>query len=133
MNKFVIDYEYGIADFYTDASDDKEVLRQFWECASVCFGIRKSLGETKIDTRYLGTDLPIPYRDKGGTQFLAHHGDEILFNDKYKTHDGKPWKLYNEHGEWCTCRKLGREELSCEVHHFWVKNHNKKCKCMDKE
>ncbi len=132
MNKYVIDYEYGIADFFTEATDEKEVRRKFYNCANCCFGIRKSIGGYTVKETYLDVALPIPYRDKGGTQFLSHNGDEILFNDHFKTSNGEPWKLMNEHGDWCSCQEMGKEELSCNVHHFWVKDHNKLCDCQNK-
>jgi len=130
--KYIIDYEYGIADFYCKTKDEKKVINDFYACADVCFGIRKSLGEVKIEKSYSNVELPIPYRDKGATHFLSHNGDDILFNARYRNHKGEYWKLYSEHGEWCSCKKMGKEELSCDVHHFWVKNHDKVCKCTEK-
>ena len=130
MIKYVIDYEHGVADFYTNEADPKKARDEFYGCAGICFGIRKSLGATVIKRTYKDVALPIPYRDKGATQFLSHGGDEILFDDRFRTHDGDPWKLMNEHTNWCSCKVKGVEELSCEVHHFWVPDHDKKCDCM---
>ena len=134
MNKYVIDYEYGVADFYTDASNPDDVRLEFHTAANRCFGIRKSLGGYRVLESYQNVELPIPYRDKGGTHFLSHHGDEILF--KYLGLPGDLdkswWKLHSEHGDWCSCKIEGVQELACSVHHFWVPDHNLVCDCMTK-
>ena len=127
--KYIIDYEYGVGNFYTTEADRKKALSQFLNCASECFGIRKSLGETTLKIRYKNVQLPIPYRNKGGDLLLTHNGgDEILFTTRVRGKDNEYWKLHSEWGDWCSCKKKGKEELSCEVHHFWVKNHDKVCK-----
>ena len=126
MNKFVVDYEYGVADFWTDSDDPKKVLSEFHTMASTCFGIRKSLGECRIVQGYPRADLPLPFRGHDATHCLTHHGDEILFDDRYQTHDGEPWKLH-DFGNWCSCAQRGVAELSCSVHHFWVPNHDAVC------
>lgn len=130
MNKYEIDYEYGAAEFYTEATDPAQVRREFHNCANHCFGIRKSIGGYTVVATYLNVDLPIPYRGKDATQFLAHHGDEILFDDRFTEDDIYPWKLHDEGGDWCSCAERGKPELSCTVHHFYVENHDEICeKC----
>ena len=130
MNKYDINYVYGTAYFYCEADDDIEVTRDFQRCAACCFGIRKSLGDVGIVRRYANVELPLPYRDKGGTHLLIHSGgDTILFDASQHTDNGEPWKLMSEWGEWCSCKERGKAELSCGVHHFWVLDHDKVCDC----
>lgn len=59
---------------------------------------------------------------------LTHSGGDFIGFTADKDREGNYWKLINEHGNVCTCKKYGTEELSCENHHFWVKNHDKVCK-----
>jgi hypothetical protein len=44
--KYTIDYEYGMATLYS--KERLEGLGMFYNLASGCFGIRKSIGETKL-------------------------------------------------------------------------------------
>jgi hypothetical protein len=142
MNKYVIDYDYGVADFYTEESDPpgtptdieitepmsiSAVRREFYHCANACFGIRKSLGDFHLKATYPGVLLPAPYEGHGGTHFLSHHGDEILFDSHYEQGFGEYWKLHIEGGGWCSCRERGKAQLDCEVHHFWVTDHDTLC------
>lgn len=129
MHKYKIDYGYGVADFYTEAVDPAQVRREFHACANECFGIRKSLDGYQVQETYRDVALPLPYRNHLATHFLSHHGDEILFDRTHSTPCGAGWKLHNESGEWCSCRERGVPELACEVHHFWVANHDQLCRC----
>jgi hypothetical protein len=147
MNKYVIDYGYGRAEFYTETVDPpgtpaaismfdplstSAVRLEFLTCAHACFGIRKSLGDYELRETYTNVDLPIPYRGHGGTHFLSHDGDEILFDRNFEQAPDQWWKLHNEHGEWCSCKARGKAELACNVHHFWVPNHDELCRCQDR-
>lgn len=129
MNKYRIDYGFGVAEFYTDATDPAQVRREFHACANECFGIRKSLDGYEVVATYLGVGLPTEYRVTGATHLLIHGGDEILFDRSHSTPSGEGWKLYNESGERCSCQERGRPELACEVHHFWVPDHDEVCDC----
>ena len=161
--KYTIDYEYGMATVISRERPEKP-LDLFYNLAGDCFGIRKSIGKTKLideelvpfdgqeksppasgeqvmkmgggdyTNTYLymmvnrGSDIDIPQNKLEKTAFiLAHDGDVIVFS---KTeYDGGYWKLKSEHGDdWCVCKKEGKPELKCKVHHFWVKNHDKLCK-----
>lgn len=145
-----IDYEHGRTEFWSlrpptevyDAvwwtregrGEGKRpvAIRDFLNCAGACFGIRKSIGQITL----LGTsrefDLPsfLTGDDSlpGVTMYLTHNGDRIAFDDRFEC-DGFPWKLFSEHGEWCSCPERGVPSLTCDVHHFWVPDHNKLCKC----
>jgi len=133
VNKYVIDYEYGLADFYTEATDAKRVELEFRTAASCCFGIRKSLGDYKLLKTYSDVALPIPYRDRDATHFLSHNRDEILFRrlgDEVTDRDLSWWKLHDEHDDWCSCKEMGSPELTCSVHHFYVPEHDQKCDCL---
>ena len=129
MNKVVIDYGDGAADFYCEASDPKQVEREFYACANHCFGIRKSIMRYEVRGTYPNVDLPLPYRGHGATHFLSHHGDEILFdaNHHQDEHGLEYWKLHDESGDWCSCRERGKAQLDCTVHHFWVPDHDEAC------
>jgi len=133
MNKHKINYGYGIADFWTEATDPKQIEDEFYELANCCFGIRKSLAGYSLEQTYENVELPLPYRNQEATNLLSHHGDDILFDRRYKCPDGTPWKLHNEHGDWCSCKERGKPELSCEVHHFWVENHDEICSCLNND
>lgn len=117
MNKYTINYGYGVADFYCEATEEKRIITEFYNCANCCFGIRKSITrEPSIEKQDHNVELPLPYRDKGATHFLSHGGgDQILFNFSHKFQNS-PWKLMNECGDWCSCKKLGRPDPSCAVH-----------------
>lgn len=129
-----IDYEYGKAELWlrNKPATDAEVEHEFVRCAAECFGIRKSIGDIRITGAGADDHLPVDLdqpRARTATHALIHSGgDEIVFDAEHEC-DGGPWKLYNEHGEWCTCAVLGVLEMSCEVHHFWVPDHDKRCKC----
>jgi len=148
LNKYVIDYGYGRADFYTEALDPEgtpvememfqdlalsPVRREFLTCATACFGIRKSLGDYRLLETYLNVELPLPYRGHGGTHFLSHHGDDILFDSHYEQAPGEYWKLHSEGGGWCSCKQRGKPELSCDAHHFWVPDHEALCSCQNRK
>lgn len=149
MNKYVIDYGYGTADFYTETTDPpgtpadiqmhepmilSPVRSEFFKCAQACFGIRKSLGDLQFLATYPMVLLPAPYEGHGGTHFLSHGGDEILFDSHYEQDTGEWWKIHAEGGDWCSCQERGKAQLDCSVHHFWVPDHDERCaECKAKE
>ncbi len=133
MNKYVIDYGYGVAQFYTEATDPAEVRREFYACANACFGIRKSLAGYEVVCSFSSAALPLPYRGFEATHFLSHSGgDDILFDSRFQTLDGSLWKLRDERGDWCSCSQRGTPELACEVHHYFVADHDMQCRCQEK-
>lgn len=84
INLYKIDYEYGKADFYTNRNLD-DALPRFYELASDCFGIRKSIGETKIISHKENAFCPEPWDEyKGAAEMLQHSGDTIIWNKKGK-------------------------------------------------
>lgn len=88
MYRHTIDYENGIANFWTPELDPGEALVEFFKVASTCFGIRKSIGQVTV-TATIQEDF-ISYKDQGATHLLSHNGDEIYFNAH----------KMNDHGEW---------------------------------
>lgn len=162
--KYTIDYEYGMAVMFSKERPENPISL-FYALAGECFGIRKSIGETKlIDEELVPIETKITSPKATGEQVmkmgmgeyqatmlhamfnrestsnlpkekfdlidfvLTHDGDLIAFNSKFRDSEGGYWKIMSEHGDVCTCKETGKEELSCEVHHFWVKNHDKICK-----
>lgn len=75
MNKYTINYGYGIAYLYTP-SDDWE--SRFYLLANQCFGIRKS-----IDEPYLikAEKCGPKYLLVGEYERLEHDGDTIVWNE----------------------------------------------------
>ena len=59
---------------------------------------------------------------------LIHSGGDLVGFTDNKDPEGNYWKLIDEWGNICTCKKYGIAQLDCENHHFWTKNHNKVCK-----
>lgn len=59
---------------------------------------------------------------------LTHSGGDFAAFTADKDPEGNYWKIINEWGKICSCKKPGTAQLSCEVHHFWTKNHAKVCK-----
>jgi hypothetical protein len=129
MIAYTIDYTHGIAKFYTEQIDELLALREFRDCASSCFGIRKSMENPRITRIKIYEPLPEEYQGKDATHFLTFAGDEVLFDSRYRNTSGEPWILHDGSGNWCTCETRGVEELTCDVHHFWVFDHNEKCNC----
>ena len=72
--KYVIDYEYGIAELYTPLN----WRGRFYELASQCFGIRKSIG--KVELIYKVDEEP-PYHLRGEFERLCHNGDVIVWDE----------------------------------------------------
>lgn len=71
--KYLIDYEYGIAELYTPS---EQWLNRFNELAGQCFGIRKSIGEVKLIEC---TDEQPLYILQGEYERLCHNGDVIVW------------------------------------------------------
>ena len=76
MNKYTIDYEYGVARLYTPSEDWEN---RFDDLASQCFGIRKSIGDVKL----IEKEKEQPH-DKIYFEYerLEHSGDTIIWNEK---------------------------------------------------
>lgn len=72
--KYLIDYEYGIAELYTPS---EHWLSRFHELSSQCFGIRKSVGEVHLIEE---TNEQPPYLLQGEHERLCHHGDVIVLD-----------------------------------------------------
>ena len=72
--KYLIDYEYGIAELYTPHEDWE---RRFQHLSDQCFGIRKSVGEVRLIEK---TDEKYPYPLQGEYERLHHNGDVIVWN-----------------------------------------------------
>lgn len=162
--RYKIDYEYGNAELWTKERQE-DPLGTFYSIASECFGIRKSIGETKLldeELLEVGDGISSPKStddqimkmgggDLGNTMLhaminqshdyeispeqleklayiLTHSGGDLAGFTEDKDPEGNYWKLLNEWGEVCSCKKYGVAQLSCEVHHFWTKDHEKVCK-----
>lgn len=132
---YYIDYEYGKAELWlrTKPADERAAEREFMRCANACFGIRKSIGDIRFTGTGLDDHLPDDLnqpRARSATHVLIHSGgDEIVFDAAHEVDGLYFWKLKSEWGDWCTCSTLGTPELACEVHHLYVPNHDKLCKC----
>ena len=76
MNKYTIDYEYGIATIYTPSEDWEN---RFYDLASQCFGIRKSTGKLKL----IEKEKEQPH-DKVYFEYerLEHSDDVIVWNER---------------------------------------------------
>jgi hypothetical protein len=72
--KYKIDYEHGKAELYTPSLDWEG---RFYELASQCFGIRKSLGEVKLLNK---EDTKPNYEIVGEYERLEHNGDLIVWD-----------------------------------------------------
>lgn len=82
--KYTIDYEYGTAILYTPAKPEN-ALERFYHLANQCFGIRKSVGDTKIVASEPFEGLPEEWkRFRTGVELLTHHGDVAIWNAKGK-------------------------------------------------
>lgn len=72
--RYKIDYEYGIAYLYTPEEDWES---RFYELASQCFGIRKSIGEVEL----INKDNEQPkYLLADECERLEHNGDVIVWD-----------------------------------------------------
>ena len=72
MNKIIIDYQYGTAEFYTNLEYDESIIEKFYSLASECFGLRKNLGEVKIESK----------EETKISEIIIHDGDTIIFDEK---------------------------------------------------
>lgn len=72
--KYIIDYDYGMADLYTPSEDWKE---RFHALANQCFGIRKSIGEVTLISK---EDVETEHKLENEYERLEHHGDVIIWN-----------------------------------------------------
>lgn len=75
MNKYIINYGFGIAILYTP-SDDWE--RRFYVLAEQCFGIRKSIDEPYLIEAEKGEPQ---HMLAGEYERLEHNGDVIVWNE----------------------------------------------------
>lgn len=75
MNKYTIEYGWGIAVLYTPSSEWEE---RFYLLAEQCYGIRKSVEYAAL----IRAEKEEP-RDKldGEYERLEHHGDVIVWNE----------------------------------------------------
>ena len=115
-------------DFYTYEDDKKLVLEEASKFADLVFGLRKNYMGGSIFISSGKVVFPMPYRYKGATHLLQFQGYDYLWDASKENRKGEPWKLFSQ-DEWCTCKEMGEEELSCKVHHFWVENHSEVCQC----
>lgn len=73
--KYLIDYEYGIAELYTPSG---HWLNRFRYLAGQCFGIRRSIGTVQLIE---ATDEQPPYLLQGEHERLCHHSDVIVWDE----------------------------------------------------
>lgn len=71
---YLIDYQFGRAKLYTPYSEWED---RFYELASQCFGIRKSIGEVTLIAKTIASP-----KDKmpGELERLEHNGDVVIWN-----------------------------------------------------
>ena len=121
FHKYKIDYGWNHAQFWTREIDEAKVLEEFYEAASGCFGIRKSITkEPTISINYGPAELPLDMRGYNGTHALTFLSDRYLFDNTKKTPHGTWWRLLDAWGNWCSCKVRGEPEVSCEVHKYDV-------------
>ena len=72
--RYKIDYGSGVATLYTPSEDWEE---RFFELASQCFGIRKSIMCTKLIS---AINCKYPNELDGEYERLEHNGDVIVWN-----------------------------------------------------
>ncbi len=79
---YEIDYEHGKAKLYTPETNDP--INRFYDLASECFGIRKSIGDTEL-LNSKKSKIPEPWSLlKDAYEMLEHSGDIIVWNSKNK-------------------------------------------------
>lgn len=76
INKYKIDYTFGVAKLYTPSEDWK---KRFYDLANQCFGIRKSIGYVSLISKV--KEEP-KYKIEGEYERLEHNGDVIVWNEK---------------------------------------------------
>jgi len=122
MNRYRIDYGWGVATFWCNQGDHETVVKEFYKCANSCFGIRKSITiDPEILHESCNAELPEEYQGLGITHLLFHSGDEIAFDSNFTENKHEYWKIRNEHEDWCQCPNLGEYSRSCEVHKWYIK------------
>lgn len=81
MNKYIIDYDFGMAILYTPV-EEPLVISHFQYLANQCFEIRKSAGYIKL-LQVSTEEMPKPWiLLKDATHMLAHNGDVIIWDSK---------------------------------------------------
>lgn len=76
INKYTIDYQYGIANLYTPSEKWED---RFYDLADQCFGIRKSIGQVRLISK---TEENPKYKLVGEYERIEHNGDLIVWNKK---------------------------------------------------
>lgn len=78
--KYTIDYEFGVANLWTPV-EEPLVVPHFQSLANQCFGIRKSVGITKIIS-VESSEIPKPWSLlKDAKYMLTHSGGDIIVWD----------------------------------------------------
>lgn len=95
MKKYKIDYEHGIAEFFTFEENEEKAINEFYVAASQCFGIRKSIGKTEIIS-VEESDLPRWVNKDNVTHGLFYNGAQILFNSNNIDKEGNWEKIKSE-------------------------------------
>lgn len=82
MKKYLINYGFGYADFYTDALDVED---RFYTLAGTCFGIRKSIWGCNI--------IKVVEDDREETHYeeLAFSGDRYIWRNDGARKMIEPW------------------------------------------
>lgn len=76
----LIDYGFGMAEFWGDFTEDS-LQREFMGCANDCFGIRKSISKFEVKKFLAEQSLPEFWsKIEGAATLLKHSGDSILFD-----------------------------------------------------
>lgn len=73
--KYLIDYGNGTAELYTPSNHWKS---RFYELASLCFGIRKSIGTVRLIEE---TNESPRYLLQGEFERLCYNGDVVVWNE----------------------------------------------------
>ena len=78
IKEYIIDYEHGLAKLYTPSDNWED---RFYELASQCFGIRKSLGEVSLIQK---NDNEPKHKIENEYERLEHSGDTIIWDKNGK-------------------------------------------------
>lgn len=77
-NKYIIDYQFGIAYLYTSSDEWEE---RFYHLAKQCFGIRKSIGKLEL-IRIERDNITNPLENE--YERLEHNRDVIVWDKEGK-------------------------------------------------
>jgi hypothetical protein len=85
LNRYKVNYQYGVAFLWTPVEGDEEAMKRFYQLAGQCFGIRKSIGETKLVETKKDVERPMwahPWASDFYEALQHTGGDTIIWDNK---------------------------------------------------